>query len=241
MERFSIAGLQVDMNCGDGILHDRSRAYLCDKKGDADFTVDIDDDFAAQMHEKYPTLTTDECHYVWSGECFYSKLLDFNGVLLHSSCIERNGYAYLFSAKSGTGKSTHTKLWAKVFGDVRMINDDKPAIRVINGTPYACGTPFSGKDDESENVSVPIRAIVFIERNEKNSIEKIEPAQAIPLFLGQTIRPYGKNYMVKMLGVLDTVLKSVPTFKLSCNMNDDAATTAFDGIENYYTQKEEQL
>lgn len=235
MELFDIAGLKIEMNCRDsGMLYDRSRAYLSDsQQGEADFRIDVPDEVLYAKQEILPQLSLDELRYVYSGEAFYHRLLDFDGMLLHASCIEKDGAAYLFSAGSGTGKSTHTHIWMKVFDGVRMINDDKPAIRRIGTEYYACGTPFSGKNDESTNVLVPIRAIVFLDRAADNSIEKMSPKQALPLFLSQTVRPLNRERTVKMLSVLDGVLKSVPIFKLRCNMSDDAAYTAYKGIEDY--------
>ena len=232
-ELFDIAGLKVRMNCKNGMLFERSRAYLSDNQdGEADFTVSVPDDILKRKSELLPQLTADECHYVYMGEAFYYKLLNFNGLLLHASCIEKDGFAYLFSAKSGVGKSTHTHLWMEKFPDVRMINDDKPAIRFINGKYYACGTPFSGKNDESANLKVPIRAIVFLERDTENSISRISPQSAIPLFLAQTVRPSRKDTMDKLLTALDGVLKNIPVYKLKCNISEEAVMTSYLGIKN---------
>ncbi len=234
MERFYIAGLQVDMNCPQGLMYDRSRKYLGgDSEKKADITVDLTEAFTAEKHKKFPQLTLDECRYVWSGELFYTKLLEFDGLLLHSSAAEKDGRAYLFSAKSGTGKSTHTHLWQKYLDNVSIINDDKPAVRKINGKFYACGTPFSGKNDESENRLVPVRAIVFIERAADNSIEPITPKEAIPLFMSQTVRPYGAENMSKMLSTLSEILTQIPVFKLKCNISEEAVRVSYGGIEEY--------
>ena len=234
MELFDIAGLKVEMNCLDGgTLFERSRAYLSkDENAAPDFSVDIPDEVLESKREALPQLTADECRYIYTGEAFYYKLLDFGGMLLHASCVAKDGKAYLFSAKSGTGKSTHTHLWLKTLDGVTMVNDDKPAVREINGTFYACGTPFSGKNDESENVLVPIRAIVFLERARENSIKRITPKEALPLFMSQTIRPARKDYMIKMLDILDRVLTNVPVFRLYCNISQDAVFTAYNGIED---------
>lgn len=234
MELFDIAGLKVAMNALDsGLLYDRSRKYLCtDRMAKPDFSVDIPDEVLRSKHEALPQLTLDECRYVYMGEAFYYKLLNFDGMLLHASCIAKDGRAYLFSAKSGTGKSTHTHLWLDTLDGVTMINDDKPAIRRIDGTYYACGTPFSGKNDESENVLVPIRAIAFVERAKENRIERLAASQALPLFLSQTVRPSKKENMIKMLDLLDSVLRDIPVFRLYCNISKDAVLTAYNGIEN---------
>ena len=240
VELFDIAGLKVEMECRDGMLYKRSRAYLAaDQSAKADFTLCMPEEEIVRRKEQLPNLTLDETHYVYMGEGFYRKLLGFDGFLLHSSCIEKDGEAYLFSAKSGTGKSTHTHLWMETLEGVHMINDDKPALRKIDGKIYACGTPFSGKNDESSNMLVPVKAIVFIERAKENRIEKIESAKAIPLFLSQTVRPSSEEYMTKLLGLLDSVLTTIPVFKLYCNISAEAVYTAYEGINNYYIKEKE--
>lgn len=237
MELFDIAGLKVSMDCTDGLLFERSRAYLSNhQSGEADFFVGVPEEVLEQKHKALPQLTLDECRYVYSGEMFYYKLLNFGGMLLHASAVEKDGYAYLFSAKSGTGKSTHTHLWLETLENVHMINDDKPALRKIDGRFYACGTPFSGKNDESSNICVPVRAIIFLERAKENSIERILPKEAIPLFMSQTLRPSKETQMLKMLEVLDSVLKAIPVFKLKCNISREAVFTAFEGINKELTE-----
>ncbi|MEG2720152.1 MAG: hypothetical protein RR914_02390 [Oscillospiraceae bacterium] len=233
MERFEIARLIVEMNANSEILYNRTRPYLTDKKSPTDISINIKDEVFVKKHEHFPQLTLDECRYMWTGEAFYQHLLDFNGLLLHASCVSKGDFAYLFSAKSGTGKSTHTHLWLETFDDAKIINDDKPAIRKIDGKFMASGTPFSGKNDESLNIQVPIRAIIFLERATKNKISPMNAQNAIPLFLSQTIRPNNAVYMSKMLSLLDEVLKEIPIFKLECNISKEAAETAFEFIEKY--------
>lgn len=237
METFDIAKLKVQFDARGELLHARTRAYLCAPTDAPDMVLDLPEAFFEQKHQAFPQLTLDECRYVWTGEAFYARLLQFSGLLMHASCVEKDGFAYLFSAKSGTGKSTHTALWLKAFEGCRILNDDKPAVRKIDGRFCACGTPFSGKFDISANVHAPIRALVFLERGAENAIKPIPAAQAIPLFLSQTLRPPQKEKMAQMLDLLGELLQSVPTFLLTCNMDISAAHTAFDGIESYYQEK----
>jgi len=234
MEKFRIANLTVEMDAGSGLLYDRSRAYLTSPESRTDIKIELGGDFFERRREQYPNLTLDECRYVWTGEAFYLKLLSFGGFMLHSSCVCRNEKAYLFSARSGTGKSTHTHLWLREFEDAYIINDDKPALLLRDGKFSAYGTPFSGKNDESRNSSAPVRAIVFIERAPENSIEKIGVPRALPKLLSQTVRPKTAENSEKLLGLLDSLLKSVPVFLLKCNMEPEAAHVSFDGIESFY-------
>lgn len=239
METFDIAKLKVQMDARGDLLFDRTRAYLCADTATPDMVLNIPEEFFEQKHKSFPQLTLDECRYVWTGEAFYARLLMFSGLLMHASCVEKDGHAYLFSAKSGTGKSTHTALWLKAFKNARIINDDKPALRKIDGRFCACGTPFSGKFDISENVQIPVRALVFLQRGSENSIEPLAASKAIPLFLSQTLRPPKADKMALMLDILSDLLETVPAFLLTCNMDISAAHTALDGIEAYYKKNGE--
>lgn len=240
METFDIAKLKVQMDARGELLYARSRAYLCAPTDTPDMVLDLSEEVFQKKHEQYPQLTLDECRYVWMGEAFYARLLHFSGLLMHASCVEKDGYAYLFSAKSGTGKSTHTALWLQAFQNTRIINDDKPALRKIDGRFCACGTPFSGKFDISENVQIPVRALIFLQRGAENKIEPISAAAAIPLFLSQTLRPPVRDAMDRLLGILGELLARVPVFRLTCNMDISAAHTAFNGIEKFYQQNGEK-
>ena len=92
------------------------------------------------------------------------KMPDYDTFLFHGSAIAVDGTAYLFTAKSGTGKSTHTRLWRELLGDrAVMVNDDKPLIRVnADGTAVAYGTPWDGKHRLSSNIAVPLRVICIL-------------------------------------------------------------------------------
>ena len=108
-------------------------------------------------------ITREELAYMEAAAQFYHQMLKFGGFYLHSSAVVRDGKAYLFSGQSGMGKSTHTRLWQEVFGgDTRVINDDKPALRCIDGIWYAYGTPFCGKDGININERVPLAGICFL-------------------------------------------------------------------------------
>ena len=138
----------------------------------------------------------------------------------------------MFTAKSGTGKSTHTAIWRKMFGDrAVMINDDKPLIAVNDGEIVVFGTPWRGKHKLGSNTSAPLKAICILERGDINSIEKISAKEAVATVFGQTYRfnePFG---MTNVLACVDKMVNTVPTYRLKCNMNDDAAIVAYEGMK----------
>lgn len=231
MEKFIIAGIKTEYNVRGQLLRERSASYSADFEGEAQIRLDIKEDFLKQKKEETPYLSMDEHEYMWTCEAFYSELLKHNGIMLHSSCVEKDGFAYLFSARSGTGKSTHTHLWLKNLENTRIINDDKPALLCENEKWFACGTPFSGKTDENLDVKAPVRAIVFLQRGETNSVTRIPPFQAVSLLIEQTIKPYDKSLAEKMLEKVDKLLTAIPVFLLKCNMSDEAPVVAYNEIE----------
>ena len=176
-----------------------------------------------------PGLNDDLREYMLMGKAFYEKLIEFGGMMLHASAVVVDDRAYLFSAPSGTGKSTHTELWLRLFGtDAYILNDDKPALRVVDGTLYAYGTPFSGKYDISENRRVPLAGIAFIERSETNSIARMAQNKAIYSLLNQTARPASVSLYSVLLQNLDRVLRLTPIYQLKCNMDIEAAHVAYE-------------
>ena len=147
-------------------LLSRFDSYLSDFSGDSDFTIAFPNEFFQKRIEENPRISLTEAEYIWTGYEFCRKLLDHDGFVLHAPAVAYTGKAYLFSASSGTGKSTHAAIWEKVFGkDAIIINDDKPALRIKNDTIYVYGTPWSGKTDKNSNISVPLGGICFISKS----------------------------------------------------------------------------
>lgn len=193
--------------------------YAFEGKGEPDICIRLN---PADMLAKNPGLgTTELAEYLGTGAVFAQYLLDYDGLYIHSSAVALNGKAYLFSAPSGTGKSTHTEKWCRLFG-ARYINDDKPVLRLLNGSWMAYGTPWSGKNDLSSPEGVPVGSVVVLQRGDKNEICRISAADALPLIMSQSLWRLQQDRMEKQLSLLDAFLKQVPVFLLTCR-NEDAA------------------
>ncbi len=149
-----------------------------------------------------------------------------SAVLFHSSAICVNNQAILFCAPSGTGKSTHSKLWLKNFSDVTYINDDKPFIRKKGENFLVYGSPWRGKHFLGENTFAKIKAICFIERAEENSIVEIDEFQAIYGLLNQSVRVKEESEVDKLLQIFNEVVANTKIYKLRVNMDDSAAKLA---------------
>jgi hypothetical protein len=150
-------------------------------------------------------------------------------VLFHGSAVEVDGAAYLFTAPSGTGKSTHARLWRELLGPrARMINDDKPLLRVGAAGVTVYGTPWNGKHGLGENASAPLRAVCFLSRGRENAISPVGAAAAYPLLLPQVYRPRDARAMKKTLALLDGLCRHVRFYRLACNMEPDAARLSYE-------------
>lgn len=229
MERFSIAGLSVEMEPKYDMLFSRSRRYLSDFNGEADITIPFSEKLMAQAKKLFPDVDEPTDEYLYTAAVFYTKLLHFGGFMLHSSAIEYGGHAYLFTADSGTGKSTHTGLWQKYVPGVTVINDDKPAVRLgENGVFSAAGTPWSGKFDISGNVSFPVGGVALIIRGTENRIERATASETVHTLLRQTSLPYDKGDYSLLAETLDKFASAVPVYKLWCDMSEDAVRTSFE-------------
>ena len=227
MKHYCIAGLRVEMESFGRTL-DQASAYEVPVSGDPDIVIRTSPE---TLQESCPHLSIDDCEYICTGGSFYTNLIKYDGIMLHSSCVVVDGRAYLFTAPSGTGKSTHTNLWLKKFGSrAYILNDDKPALRLENGTWYAYGTPWSGKYDISRNERVPVAGIAVVNRGQNNAIVPFTGFAAITAVLDQMIRPMGEGYRAQILETLDKLLSNVPVWKLTCNMDDDAATVAYEAM-----------
>lgn len=159
------------------------------------------------------------------------QLLSRDIFLFHGSAIAVDGRAVLFTAKSGTGKSTHTKLWRDAFGDrAVMVNDDKPLLRVTDTGVIVCGTPWNGKHRISTNCMIPLEAICILERGEENEICSLTARQALPMLMQQTHRSTDPAAVSQMLQVINKMFDRVRFYRLRCNMEPEAAKVAYEGI-----------
>ena len=160
------------------------------------------------------------------------RMTEYDTLLLHGSALALDGEGYLFSAKSGTGKSTHARLWREQFGDrVTIVNDDKPLLRVTDAGVIVYGTPWDGKHRLSTNTAVPLKSICFLERDVTNHIEPVKSEKAYPLLLQQTYRPQEPEALVRTLQLVDRLAASTGLYALGCNMEPEAAYTSYYGIK----------
>lgn len=159
-------------------------------------------------------------------------LLEYDRLLFHGSAVAVDGEGYLFTAKSGTGKSTHTRLWREMLGDrAVMVNDDKPILKIAEEGVSVCGTPWDGKHRLSCNTMVPLKAVCILHRDVENHIEEISVQEAYPMLLQQSFRPPEAEKMLKTMNLARQLAGKVKLYSLGCNMEPEAASVSYEGMK----------
>lgn len=238
--RIEIADVPVLIRCRYEENADFFRDYLTDKP--ERFVIEAAETDLMRMQEEYDRMDEaaglpgyDRSDVFLENNAIHAllarRLLRENILLLHGSALCMDGQAYIFTAKSGTGKSTHTRLWRETFGDrVWMINDDKPFLKITPAGTTVYGTPWDGKHRLSRNASAPLRAIVKLERDAVNHLEPLARADAFPVLMRQAFISREPADMPKALELLGHLLGTAEFYALGCNMDLDAAKVAWEGM-----------
>ena len=230
MPIYKIAALYISIKPLYKQTQKRLSPYLCDNDS-FDLEVNITDSEISQYISKCSEFCSPEgAESVLILTSICNNVLSlFDGFFFHSSSLMIDGEAYVFTALSGTGKSTHTSLWREYFGDrVTMINDDKPIIRKHNGKFCIYGTPWMGKSDIGNNVKAPVKAVYILERGKENRAEWVKTGEVFRQILEATLVPSDRENMSKLLVLLDEFFSSVQLFRLSCTMDIEAVKTAYE-------------
>lgn len=138
------------------------------------------------------------------------------GVILHSSFIEVGGKAVLFTAPSGTGKSTQAELWRENRGAV-VINGDRSVLRIIDSVPCASGLPYSGSSGICLNRTLPLRAIVYIEQATENSVTRLHGFAAFrKVWEGVCVNTWDTAQVSRASDIVRKIVTSVPVCLQKC-------------------------
>lgn len=169
-------------------------------------------------------------------------MLWFDRLTFHGACIEYGGRAYIFTAYSGTGKSTHIRLWGRYLGpDVRIVNGDKPIIDLHDVDDIAAyGSPWCGKEGWQRNVRVPLGGICILHRAQpssagestapRNTIRRATTDESIEDLINRIYLTDDPAQAAKATELLDRLISHVPVYVLTCDMSEDAVRTSFEGL-----------
>lgn len=156
------------------------------------------------------------------------RMLDYDTILMHGSVVAIGDTAYMFTAPSGTGKTTHSRLWLENIPGAYILNGDKPLLRIADDGVTVYGTPYMGKEHYGINASAKLKAICILERGETNSIRQVSAAEVMPNLLRQ-IHLTGD---VRVVRLIPKLVKNVRFYKLRCNMTLEAAAVSFEVLNS---------
>jgi len=156
--------------------------------------------------------------------CYAFASSNHQTLMIHASAVKNAGLGFPFTAKSGTGKSTHTSLWMKYIEGTELMNDDNPIIRVIDGQPYIYGSPWSGKTPCYRQIKAKLGAITRIDRAKENSIEKLGPVEAFTSLLPScSSMKWDEVIYNNTCDTITKLIETTPIYTLHCRPDEEAA------------------
>lgn len=210
-------------------FHEVSKSYLS-KENKYDFVIEItNEDIELEKQIQKENFKDEEYEFTAILRKLMNVLSPLNYFLIHGSAVAIDNKAYLFIAPSGTGKTTHTNHYLNIFTKrAEIINGDKPILKIDDGVCYLYGTPWSGKERQSINKKVPLKAIISLNRGEDNKIKEMSYLDIFPSLIGQTYESNKKD----TLTFLDELAKVVRFYHLECTKDIESAKVSYKGMNN---------
>lgn len=226
--------------CG---IHDTLREYckeyiITDKNLVEDFSITVTPaDIQLERRSEDKEKSDNYMEIITTLLKIADELPDRNKLLMHGAVVAWKKAGYIFTAPSGTGKTTHVRLWKQYLGsDVEIINGDKPVIEVTENEIIAYGTPWAGKERLQKNSCVPVKGICFLRQGDTNRIHKLNKREALPLLLPQIYIMTDSKKAGRTLELFSKILELVPVYEFSCNISDQAVKCSFEAL----TMKDQQ-
>lgn len=241
MFHMMVAGLRIEVHHRYSYIEKQCADWECpDTDGRPDIAAEAPEEeiqremefFQEQEHaEPSPGVCESICIY----RSIARQLTSFSAFVMHGAAVELDGQAYVFAAKSGVGKTTHTRLWLEYFeGRAKYINGDKPIMRWIDGKLYACGTPWMGKERYGCQDKAPVRAFCFLEQAGENQIRRAKDGEIVERLFHQVLLPEEPEQQAAFMTMMDKMVRTIPFYILKCTISKEAVKLA------YRTMKERQ-
>lgn len=224
-----VADLCIKVEHRDDFTREFFGEYVCSEQQE-DFVASVTDVQVQKEYDNSPNKDMAYCESICLYRAIAEKLPAFNRFVFHGAAISYNNNAIIFTAKSGTGKTTHIRLWKKALGDqITVINGDKPIIKVDDGiTVY--GTPYAGKEKIQTNTSAPLKKLCLLKRGTENKIYKIDAGQSLTFLMSQIYMPIETEAKLKTLELLDRFISKAELYVLECDISKEAFETSFSAL-----------
>ena len=231
MKIYDIADLRVGIQNEYPYTDRFCEKYLsADQESAADLVTSVTEEDLATEREQSPKFSDGYIENI----CLYRNMclqMPAQGrMLLHAAVLEYDGQAYAFLGRSGTGKSTHTGLWLKYVTGSKILNGDKPILKVTDGEVIAYGTPWMGKEGRGYKSKAPLKGLCFLEQAKENTIRRLTPAEAANRLFMQILLPTEADAAVKTLELADKLISNVPAWVLGCDISEEAVVKSFEAL-----------
>ena len=228
MAKYRIAELLVEFTPRYALALRACQDYLVETEERVDFSISVSDEEIAETQKSAPEQSLAFAENFCIFRRFTEEAAKRGAILFHAAAVEVGGFAYAFSAPSGTGKSTHITLWRRRFGRrVGIINGDKPFLREKDGVFTVYGSPWCGKEGWNKNVCAPLKALCFLSRAEENAITPLSHEEALPRVFAQMLKPKDEAGVRATVHLADLLIREVPIYSLACNISPEAAELSF--------------
>lgn len=232
MEKFTVNF--ANLNIGIKSIYDYTRNFC------RDYIVDAKPDFSVETTEEKISREIEISEFTPRADyaesiCIYREIAEilplYDRCIFHGASIEYDGCGYIFTAVSGTGKSTHINLWKKYLGEdkVNIVNGDKPILHITDDLTTIYSTPYAGKEGWQNHSSAPLKAICVLRRGTENKVYRASVNDILTEVFKQVYRPIDKEAAIKTLDLLDKLLR-LPVYILECDISEDAVITSFEKL-----------
>ena len=238
---YEIAGLRIKIENRYDFTTKFCREYLSeDQTSKVDIVASVtEEEFSAER-----AISDEFSDGYIENICLYRSICrqipTLHRMLLHCAVLEYDGKGYAFLGRSGTGKSTHTRLWKKYLGTPKMINGDKPILQHVGKGFLAHGTPWKGKEAWGMRASAPLCGLCFLEQAKENSIRKLSPSEVSARLFGQILLPEEESQVVSTLELADKLIAETPAYLLKCDISREAAKLSFEQLTGLSFDEREQ-
>lgn len=212
-------------------LREYCKEYITTEKKIEDFSITVTSEEIQNEREsnEYDQKSDNYIEIIMTLLKIADELPDRNKFLMHGALVAWKRAGYIFTAPSGTGKTTHVRLWEKYLeSDAEIINGDKPILEVKEDEIVAYGTPWAGKERLQKNTCVPVRGICFLRQSEINTIHRLSKKEALLLLLPQIYIMSDSQKAGKTLELFSEVLERIPIYEFRCNISEQAVKCSFD-------------
>ncbi len=239
--KMTVAGCKVLVNYRYDRCLDYCKDYLTSEEFVPDVVASVSREELEQTLQSVEGLSPEMAEITALYRPIAQKMPSLGGFVIHGASISYRDKGYLFTAPSGTGKSTHIRLWKKHLGaQVDIVNGDKPIITAREEI-LIHGTPWAGKERWQKNRCVPLAGICLVTRGEKNTVRRASAEEFLPFLFRQTFLSPDAEITLATMELLDKVLTQVPVYLLSCNISEEAVKCSFEAMtgESYPPQTKE--